>query len=133
MPRNLESRILPFRSRSEYRIASFLQYMDISYRYEAPVAVTDRGLQRVWYPDFHLPDFGTYLEFFGVTRDSQYHERTQHKLRTYERNGISVIPMYAQTLRGQWRSYVVDRLYRIEKERTSRLQRLPYNRVMRYR
>jgi len=45
-----------FKSRGEVQIARFLDRNKLTYRYEHPLAVLDKGKTRIWYPDFLLPD-----------------------------------------------------------------------------
>ena len=51
----------PYKSWGEEQIARLLDRNRITYQYEYPVAVVDRGKTRIYYPDFRLPEYGLIL------------------------------------------------------------------------
>ena len=55
------------RSYEESKIANFLYYYGVAYEYEAPyehdLATSERSQYK---PDFYLPDYGIYIEHFGI-------------------------------------------------------------------
>ena len=68
-----------FKSKGEIKIADFLDETGIKYLYEQGILVEDyQQKQRIWYPDFYLPEFGMYIEYFGVVNDREY-EKGIHK------------------------------------------------------
>jgi len=75
--------ISPYRSWGEEQIARLLDRNRISYKYEYPVAVVDRGKVRLAYPDFLLPELGLIIEYFGVNGDTDYDEQAKHKIELY--------------------------------------------------
>lgn len=86
------------RSRSEKVIADWLFRRGIRYAYERPV-FDPRG-HRVGVPDFYLPDFGVYVEYWGlVGADRGYEKRMALKIERYLRNGVRVVSLYPGDLR----------------------------------
>jgi DNA helicase-4 len=62
-----------FKSAGERKIAEVLDKYGISFKYESPIIITDNDKkQRIWYPDFYLPQFGIYLEFYGFNGNYDY-------------------------------------------------------------
>ena len=56
------------KSNGEVDIANFLYLNDVEYIYEMPYkhnTATD-GIHRQYYPDFYLPKYDVYIEFFGI-------------------------------------------------------------------
>ena len=86
------------RSYSEKVIADWLFRRGIRYAYERPV-FDSRG-RRVGVPDFYLPDFGVYVEYWGlVGRDRGYEDRMARKIERYLRSGVRVVSLYPGDLR----------------------------------
>ena len=86
------------RSYSEKVIADWLFRRGIRYAYERPV-LDPRG-RRVGVPDFYLPDYGVYVEYWGlVGADRGYEERMARKKERYLRNGVRVVSLYPGDLR----------------------------------
>ena len=81
------------RSYSEKVIADWLFRRGIRYAYERPV-FDPRG-RRVAVPDFYLPDYGVYVEYWGlVGGDRGYEKRMARKTERYLRNGVRVVSLY---------------------------------------
>jgi len=78
---------ITFRSKSEYIIATILDFYNIPYRYEAAITL-DR---KVEYPDFTIlnPYNGTLIiwEHFGAINQPGYVEKMSNKMNLYMRNG----------------------------------------------
>jgi hypothetical protein len=49
---------------------------------------------RLHYPDFHLPDLGVHVEYFGVEHDPSYDRAICDKMTAYAASRINVIPVY---------------------------------------
>ena len=63
------------KSYGELHVANFLAANGIRYLYEAPYQVNTASEEHAQYrPDFFLPDYGIYIEFFGVDRHGQVPE-----------------------------------------------------------
>ncbi|EFK08165.1 conserved domain protein [delta proteobacterium NaphS2] len=103
MNRNLENLLNgnknpKFKSEGERRIAYFLNENAIRYQYETGVLVhADDHKPRIWYPDFYLPEFGTYIEYYGLKGKRNYDSGIKRKETTYKRMGLEVIPVYPYT------------------------------------
>jgi DNA helicase-4 len=73
MGSNLESKINQgnnYKSAGERKIVDVLNKYGIDFRYESPVLINDhQGKQRIWYPDFYLPEFGVCIENYGSLDD----------------------------------------------------------------
>ena len=91
-----------FKSAGEQRIADFLDRHGIKYIYEPPTAVTQHGKTRLWYPDFLLPEYGLYIEYYGRTGDPDYDRGILEKTAAYKASGLEVIPIYPLHLAHAW-------------------------------
>ena len=105
------------KSAGERTIADFLTNIRIKYNYEPAVLINDSGYNRIWYPDFGLPDYSVFIEYFGIKNDPVYDKETDYKLDAYSRNGIDVIPVYPSTLRGNFQGYILGEVYRTTNNR----------------
>lgn len=62
------------KSQQEVMIANFLYIHGINYVYEQPYKhKTSTSEYRQYKPDFYLPDYGIYLEHFGINRNGEAH------------------------------------------------------------
>jgi len=48
----------------------------------------------VYYPDFFLPDFNIYIEFFGWSHIPTYQDKVNEKKSVYRRNNVKCIYLY---------------------------------------
>ncbi len=115
MPYNLEHmlerEVCPqFRSEGERRIATTLNAYGIGYEYERPVVVDDQGITRTLYPDFFLPEFNLYIEYYGRVGNQDYDLRTAKKKAAYAANNLNVISLYPWDLLHDWPNYLLDQL-----------------------
>ena len=84
-----DSRQLDFKSAGERQIAYFLKDNSIRYRYEPGVLVEGPNRkQRIWYPDFYLPEFKSYIEYYGIKGDPAIRQRHQGQVIRLSANGI---------------------------------------------
>jgi len=88
-----------YRSSGEKKIAAFLDGAGIKFEYEVAVAIRERGYQRIWYPDFKLPEYNFFIEYLGIEQSPQYDQNSNYKLKTYQANGIDVLALYPKDLR----------------------------------
>ena len=112
---------MTYKSRGEQKIADFLTEQKIKFDYEYPLAIRDRGQVRIWYPDFHLPEYGMILEYFGMNGDSAYNEQIAHKIRTYQAAGIDGIYLLESSFYGDWQEQILGR---IEQSLEGKLQQI---------
>ena len=100
-----------FKSEGERRIAYFLDSNSIKYKYEPGVLVDSVGQKpRIWYPDFYLPDFGAYIEYYGMVGQRQYERGIKTKQAVYGKMGIDVIGLYPWMLAQNWQKYIMKEL-----------------------
>jgi hypothetical protein len=100
-----------YRSEGERRIAGFLDENSIRYHYEPGVLVNHpRGKPRIWYPDFYLPEFGVYIEYYGLSGRQNYDRGIKAKESAYSRTGLNVIPVYPWTFNENWKGYIMKEL-----------------------
>lgn len=87
------------RSNSERVIANYFSRSGIRYVYEQP-AMGRRGFRRISRPDFYLPDYGVYVEFWGLVNlpdnfaRSRYERSMWWKMAQYRRNGIRLVSLH---------------------------------------
>ena len=107
-----------FKSRGESKIANFLAYNNIKYRYEQAVFIEagDQKL-RIWYPDFYLPEFGMYIEYYGIVGDPDYDKGIKAKESAYAKMGFDVVPVYPYMFAKNWKKYLINKIEdRVEKQ-----------------
>ena len=115
------------KSEGERRIADFLESNSIKYHYEPPLLITSTcGKPRIWYPDYYLPEFGAYIEYFGLVGRQNYDEGIKAKETLYSKTGLAVIPVYPWTFNGNWQEYLMKELERITISRYESLKAKPY-------
>jgi hypothetical protein len=107
---NLESKI-NYKSSGERKIAQILNKYGIDFKYEFPVLITDeQNKQRIWYPDFYLPEFGMYIEYFGLEGNPEYDESTLKKLESYQRQQIDIISICPKHSQNGLESYLLNQI-----------------------
>lgn len=82
----------------------------IPFLYEHPVAVVDRGLTRVWYPDLHLAGQGIFIEYAGLVDRPEYAASLAHKQEVYRHNGLTALLLDRDDLRGNWPDWILGRI-----------------------
>ena len=116
-----------FKSEGERKIAYFLDDNSIRYQYEPGVLVnTTYDKPRIWYPDFHLPEFASYIEYFGLVGKKSYDEGIKMKLSTYHQMGLEVIPVYPWTFSDDWQKYIMDQIEKTTLNRYNTLKSKKY-------
>jgi len=115
MQEDLEERVRTqtadrFRSRGERHIAGTLDDYGIPFIYEQRVSVNDNGKIRILRPDFYLPEFNLYIEYYGRVGNQDYDIRTAIKKAAYAANNLHVISLYPWNLIQDWPNYLFERL-----------------------
>ena len=115
MPYDLEYRLekeqpARFKSEGERRIATTLHEYGIRYEYEQPLGVREKAALRTVYPDFFLPEFNLYIEYYGRVGNQHYDLRTAKKQAAYAANNLNVISLYPWDLIHDWPNYLLDQL-----------------------
>lgn len=98
-----------YKSRVERQIGELLTQHRVPFIYEKPTAVMDDGRLKIWYPDFSLRS-GLLIEYFGINGNSDYIQRTRHKLRVYQANQLDTIPLYPSDIIPAWQDRLLDRI-----------------------
>ena len=81
------------RSRSEKTIADWLRRNGVRYVYEYP-AFDRKGLV-ISRPDFYLPDYCVYVEYWGLVGTGKEYAKTMRwKAAQYRMNGVRVVSLY---------------------------------------
>ena len=119
-----QTKVTKFKSWGEAQIGRLLQRNGIRYQYEYPLAVIDHGKQRLYYPDFRLPDQGLIIEYFGVNGKQAYDEQTRHKIEVYRQAGIEGLYLTRDSLRGEWPGAILGRIESILSDRLERYRRV---------
>ena len=126
-----------YKSAGERKIAGFLDCNNIRYLYEAPVLINSYDSKaRIWYPDFYLPEFKSYIEYFGVQNDPAYAKGIKFKESVYRRMGMDVTAMYPWMFKENWQGYLMRELKRNAQHSYRKLISKPYwskNRIFRER
>ncbi len=132
MARNLENMIqdkkyTKLKSEGERRIAYFLDTNLIKYQYEPGLLVNaSKNQPRIWYPDFHLPEFATYIEYYGLAGRANYDRGIKRKEAVYSKMGLDVIPVYPWTFAENWKGYIMNELEQTTTRRYRHLKEKPY-------
>ncbi len=53
---------------------------------------TQKVMEKIWYPDFRLPEYGTIIEYFGMNGNGPYNNQMAHKMKAYKDGDCSIIP-----------------------------------------
>ena len=111
-----------YKSKGERTIAAFLDRLNIDYTYQPAVLINDGEYQRIWYPDFGLPKYSIFIEYFGMENDPGYDARTRHKMQAYQQAKLDVIPVYPEHLKGDYERYIMQEILRTMSHRLSDLE-----------
>jgi len=118
---SLETRVShenQFKSNGERKIADVLSKYGIPFKYESQTLVQDEQQKpRIWYPDFYLPTFGIYIEFYGLSGTLDYDYLRSRKLRAYQRTGLEVISVDGSKPLREFEGYLLNQLYRVQHKR----------------
>jgi len=122
MTSDLEARLgekrQPFKSEGERRIADYLESCGIRYEYERGVLVLDRDKPKIWHPDFYLPEFAVYLEYFGLAGNEEYDSGVRRKIGVYREMSMDVVPVYPWTFCDDWQGYILQNVRSILQRRS---------------
>lgn len=116
-----------FKSEGERRIAYFLDNNEIRYQYEPGVLINGKyDRPRIWYIDFKLPGYATFIEYFGLAGKPDYDGGIKTKMAAYKQMEMDVIAIYPSTFRGNWQRYIMDELDAINQRRYDSLRSKKY-------
>lgn len=93
------------RSLGEKKIADYFFENRIKYTYENQAKTNTSAFRSgISHPDFYLPEYGIYVEYWGLIdvgeteKRKKYREDMQWKMRKYNENGIKFISLYPWNL-----------------------------------
>ena len=93
------------KSVQELIIANYLFVNGIEYEYEKPYKINTATLDRRQYcPDFFLPEYGIYIEHYGVYRlakEKEYRESFEWKKKIHEQNKTICIRTYSREFKDE--------------------------------
>ena len=115
-----------FKSGGERRIAYFLEDNSIRYQYEPGVLINSDNKPRIWYPDFHLPELATYIEYFGLAGNQDYDKGIKTKEAAYSKMGLDMIPVYPWMFAENWQGYIMKELKNVTVKRYRKLMNKLY-------
>ena len=75
-------------SRGERRIADWLSARDIEYRYDDKFQIIQGYAIR---PDFYLPGYDVYIEYWGMEGKPEYEARKQFKRDLYSKHDFNLV------------------------------------------
>ena len=78
------------RSKSEARIANYLSNHNVQFKYEKEIEI----LGKKYKPDFYLPNYDIYIEFFGLNHIPSYKKECVEKMNSYSRAKMNCIYLY---------------------------------------
>lgn len=88
------------KSRSEKYIADYFYDNQINYIYEKPF---EKGFwifkNELAKPDFYLPDYDVYVEYWGLIDNKDYFQLMRFKMRSYHEEGLKFISIYPDNLK----------------------------------
>jgi len=131
MDNNLKAKTIlysGFKSKGEKRIADILGKYNIDYKYESPLLIQDDDKkQRIWHPDFYLPEYGIYLEYYGIKGNADYNNSKNKKNSIYQKMNLGVISIESKDIKSNnLEIYIINEIYRIQKSRYSNIQAKVY-------
>jgi hypothetical protein len=99
-----------YKSKGEEKIADYLKGRNITFQYEYPLVIKDRGQVRIWYPDFRLPEYGMVVEYFGMNGNASYNDPIAHKIKAYQEAGIDGLYLLESSFSGDWEEGIPARI-----------------------
>lgn len=114
----------PVKSYGELDIANFLARMGVEYIYEHTYEIDTADTQhRGYIPDFYLPEYGIYIEYFGINRNGEvpayfsasngmtasesYRASMDWKRKIHKKNNTTMIETYAYE---KWEGKLLENL-----------------------
>ena len=93
------------RSKAEERIANYFDSIGLRFEYEKELEAGLFLTETVSHPDFYLPDYDVYVEYWGMlnVRDDadreKYTRAMKYKMARYHELGIKFISLYPENLK----------------------------------
>lgn len=90
------------RSHSERKIVNFFMKHGIRYEYEKPLVLEQITIR----PDFYLPDYNVYVEFWGMAdSDGEYQKTMRLKKMLFQKHQIPLISIYPRHIQKLERNF----------------------------
>lgn len=83
------------KSKKEKVIADYLHSQNISYVYEKTLNLD----WKIIHPDFYLPQYNIYLEFWWLIKDKEYEHIMRFKMALYRNYGVDYISIYPYNIK----------------------------------
>lgn len=102
------------RSRGEIIIDNYLFKNNISHVYEKKVYNNEKPEEECT-TDFYLPQYDTYIEFWGIENNENYNTIKLYKENIYKKNNYKIINVYSENLDSGLDDYLTKELLKIKK------------------
>ena len=112
----------PYKSRGESKIASLLDSYKIPFLYEKETLLEDDFKLKIWYPNFYLPDFKVYVEYFGIMNNLGYSAMTDHKIQVFRENKLDLVSVFPEQF-NQLENQILGRIDQILTTRATEFRR----------
>jgi len=93
------------KSGAEKILADFFNKNNINYQYEKECFNDNLIEQKISNPDFYLPKYDVYVEYWGMINDEEYHRNMKWKMKQYHENNIKFISIYPHDLKDIERNF----------------------------
>jgi hypothetical protein len=107
----------------ERAVADFLYENNIAYEYERPYRFSTG---ETVHPDFYLPQYGVYIEVWGMAGDYFYNEGMKWKQERYRKEGVKLIELLPKGGRLNFRFFILVRFKELMGYRLPVKQYVPY-------
>jgi hypothetical protein len=92
-------------SNSEKKVGDYFRRRNIKFhvhpilKFPSKIWIFDNHFKKVKLkPDFYLPEYDIYVEYWGMMDNEEYKERFKRKMKIYQENDIKVISLYEKNL-----------------------------------
>jgi hypothetical protein len=85
------------KSKAEKTIADYFVSRSIKYEYEKMVRTWALG-SKIGFPDFYLPEYDVYVEYWGDPNDAHYNRCMKWKMAKYREHNYKFISIYPDNL-----------------------------------
>jgi hypothetical protein len=92
-------------SKSEERVGEYFLRKKIKFYLHPAIKlqksfgpITIPFMRRILHPDFFLPEYNVYVEYWGMVDDENYNEKRKKKMKDYKANDVDIISIYPKNL-----------------------------------
>lgn len=100
------------RSKAEKLIWECLDEMGIEWEYEKNLIINGKKVSN---PDFYLPKYDIYIEYFWLMSNPSYKENAIFKMNSFRTNNIKVVDLYPEDITEKtptWKSFYSKELFK---------------------